>query len=644
MTTFKDILVAHDSDTISEQRLLEWLDNALNIQILSETEVVNDLIDAQDKGMLGERLFQKILTLISEKNASNLDNEDAVTEWAIAADRTIVPKFLPSHDSAEDNGNQVDRSIPSDLAEDEDTIIIDRRMPPADEDATRIAVTNSSIQPKALDDKTITRANEDLAETVIAPLKQTIEAITQVDDDATRGPNGRLAEGADQESQINVGDTLKQRFVLVENIGHGGMGTVFKARDIRKEEFFDKNPYVAIKVLNPELRNTGEALYALQREAKKSQTLSHPNIVTVYDFDRDEDVAYICMEYLEGKTLDQIILDEQFEHADHQTIMALVERVARGLAYAHQEGFVHADLKPNNIILTDDSTVKILDFGIAQAVRNTGAEIDTSNDETHFDPYTLGAITPAYASPEMLQDRAPIPADDIYALGCVAYALLTGDHPFTDKDGNKVTALEAKRKNLVAKPIPGLKARYWRAIKKSLSFDRNQRYSNAGEFIDAIKPPTKIRRWMLASIAVLIVSVIASSWYAANQSKASVGLNDLPPAMATLADTIKQGDTVFENGDIDQAHKLYSLAWEAFQELNNIDPRDQFKFKVIIDRRIDRIASIVMAEAENENNDVFRLIQLQLTLEFLLRGDVGTRNNDIELALEKLQTKISRLK
>jgi len=232
-----------------------------------------------------------------------------------------------------------------------------------------------------------------------------------------------------------IGDTLNGRFVLEECLGVGGMGTVFKALDLRKLEASDRRPYVAIKVLNLQFRGNPKSLIALQREARKAQTLAHRNIVTVYDFDRDGSVVYLTMEYLSGQPLSRILRNPNFKGMPFAEVVPIFRGMANALAYAHERGFVHCDFKPANVFLTDTAEVKVIDFGIARVFQRPEEETEA----TIFDPGSLGALTPAYASPEMLEHREPDPRDDVYALGCITYELLTGKHPF-----DRVPATQAR--------------------------------------------------------------------------------------------------------------------------------------------------------------------------------------------------------
>jgi predicted Ser/Thr protein kinase len=283
--------------------------------------------------------------------------------------------------------------------------------------------------------------------------------------------------GAPVERMKGVGDTLNGRFVLEECVGFGGMGTVYKALDLRKLEASDRHPYIAIKVLNVQFQGHPKSLIALQREARKAQTLAHPNIVAVYDFDRDGAMVYITMEYLSGKSLSQLLRAPDFRVLPFDDAMKIVNGMGKALAYAHERGFVHCDFKPANVILTETGGVKVIDFGIARVFQK--AEEDA--DVTVFDPGSLGALTPAYASPEMLENREPDPRDDIYALGCITYELLTGRHPF-----NRLSALQARDAGLRPQRPPGLGHRQWRALRNALALRREARTPTVNGFLNEI--------------------------------------------------------------------------------------------------------------------------------------------------------------
>jgi len=295
---------------------------------------------------------------------------------------------------------------------------------------------------------------------------------------------------------LGAGSVVKDRFVLEEELGRGGMGVVFKARDLRKEEAQDRNPWVALKLLNEEFRRHPESLKALQRESRKAQQLAHANVVAVYDFDRDGGNVFMVMELLEGRSLDRIIRDNEGSGVGIEKAMRLTRDMCRAMAYAHEQGVVHSDFKPANAFLTKDNVVKVFDFGIARAVKRTDA---MSGSVTLFDPATLGALTPTYASCEMLEGLEPDPRDDVYAMACVAYELITGKHPF-----NRVSAVDARNKGLVPKRPRGLKRQQWRAIQHGLEFSRENRTASAQQFLNELIP-RKARATVGVSVAAVVV-------------------------------------------------------------------------------------------------------------------------------------------
>lgn len=288
-----------------------------------------------------------------------------------------------------------------------------------------------------------------------------------------------LPQQLETEAIKGTGDVLNGRFVLEECVGAGGMSTVYKALDRRKLEANDRNPYVAVKVLNVEFRAHPDSLIALQREAKKSQSLAHTNIVRVYDFDRDGSTVYMTMEYLPGRSLAKVLRAPDFKGLDEDRAMHILEEVAHALIFAHENGIVHSDFKPANIILTESGKVKVIDFGIARAFQRPD---DSDVEATRFDAGTLGALTPTYASPEMLEHREPDPRDDVYALACIVYEMLTGRHPY-----GRMQATEARDGGLELQRRE-LSRRQWKALKAALDFDRNKRTPTVRQFLTDIKP------------------------------------------------------------------------------------------------------------------------------------------------------------
>ena len=264
---------------------------------------------------------------------------------------------------------------------------------------------------------------------------------------------------------------LKNRFVLESTLGAGGMGTVYKAQDLRKVEARDTNPFVATKVLNSDFKKHPDAFIALQREASRSSKLAHPNIVTVHDFDRDGDTIYMTMELLKGEDLDTLLSRTLKGGLPKDKAFKIFSDYCRALEFAHKKGIIHCDLKPANIFVTKDGA-KVLDFGIARLALQT---------QDHFDAGKMGALTPGYASLDMFNNEKPDQSDDVFAAAIILYEMLTGKHPYKEK-----SAPAARSLGIEPAPIESLSKRQWKALAKALSLEKRDRTKTIREFSDAI--------------------------------------------------------------------------------------------------------------------------------------------------------------
>jgi serine/threonine protein kinase len=322
-------------------------------------------------------------------------------------------------------------------------------------------------------------------------------------DEATR--LGSAAEAGAADRALTVGSVISGRFTLVERLGSGGMGSVYKARDRLREEAQDRNPFVALKVLGEEFKAHPDSMIALQREARRAQTLAHPNVITVHDFGRDGPHVYISMEHLEGRSLDLLVQTDYRGGLSLSEAWPIIEGMGRALEYGHKKGIVHSDVKPGNVFVCTDGSVKVLDFGISRPMQLADAPL---SEKTAFDPGTrLGGLTPSYAALEMWARATPDPRDDIYALACVSYLLLTGRHPF---DGKPAT--EAVHQNLEPPRIESLSRGQWGAIAGGLAFKRENRLPSVSRFLEQLSASSVVRsrRRYAAAAVVLVASVTAA--------------------------------------------------------------------------------------------------------------------------------------
>jgi len=400
------------------------------------------------------------------------------------------------------------------------------------------------------------------------------------DDDATILAGGTEALSAPSSKptftpRVGIGSTINDRFTLEKLLGRGGMGEVYLATDKRKLEAQDKNPYVAMKVLGENFKQHPQAFIALQREARKTQELAHPNIVTVYDFDRQGESVYLTMEALSGKPMDEEIRSEA---RSIDEAVSMITQCSKGLAYAHEKDLVHSDLKPGNVFITDDNLVKLLDFGIARAFKS-GKDLDgqeSSNNDTIFDAGDLGALTPAYASLEMINGEEPHLADDVYALGLIAYELLTGKHPF-----NKTMATKALEEGLKPERIKGLNKQQWQAIEGALAFKREDRIQSAGDFLSAFTAKSKTPLYIAASVILAAFIAVGSlNFFITPELGPDIPFAELPVAQQQAINTkLNEYETALKFNDLNGAVQYLNQAYDLHplnkQVMENADELSQ---------------------------------------------------------------------
>ncbi len=277
------------------------------------------------------------------------------------------------------------------------------------------------------------------------------------------------------DDRVQVGSVLRDRYLLKEQVAGGSMGVVFKALDRRLAEANSESPYVAIKVLSPKLSESGLALRALQQEAAKGRCLVHSNIVRFIDLDRDDDLYFIVMEWLEGRTLADILDSPDSRSIDTDRAFKIVREVGNALDYAHRCGIVHADVKPGNIMIMPNGDAKLFDFGVARVRQK---QLDKDPD---FDPGVLGLLTPAYSSMQVLTGEKPVPSDDVFSLGCLLYRLIAGYRVFGPRN-----AAEAAEEGMKPQRLDQLSDANWRVLKKALAYSRVTRFESMTDFIDAL--------------------------------------------------------------------------------------------------------------------------------------------------------------
>lgn len=275
-----------------------------------------------------------------------------------------------------------------------------------------------------------------------------------------------------------IGKVLADRYEIIEEIGSGGMAVVYKA----KCQLL--NRYVAVKVLRPDLQNDEEFVRRFNVEAQAAASLTHPNIVSIYDVGNQDGLHYIVMEYIEGKTLKEYIEEKHilpWREAVDYTI-----QIAKGLEQAHKNSIIHRDVKPHNIIMTADGVMKVTDFGIARAnVQSTVTCEDNAIGSVH------------YISPEQARGGYTDERSDIYSLGVVLYEMITGTVPFDSERPVTVAIMHLQEKPVMPREHNiSIPRALEKAVLKAMSKEISSRHKSASEFIaeltEVLNDPTRV--------------------------------------------------------------------------------------------------------------------------------------------------------
>lgn len=308
------------------------------------------------------------------------------------------------------------------------------------------------------------------------------------------GPSAApVSHDGDGDDELPAGTVCAERYVVEEPIAIGGMSTVYSATDRRDGR------RVALKVLRRSLTDDLEMVEAFAREADNAWSLRHPGFVKVLAQGWVGTQPFLALEYLEGQSLGAAMRGKFATGAAWPAARRILTRIGAAIAHAHAHGLVHADLKPGNIFLLHNDEPRVLDLGAAQVLHGD-ARLDLDRDRD----LSGAALTPTYASPEMLLGASAEPRDDIFSLAVIGYELVTGRHPF-----DRHTADRARHLDIQPKRPPGIPAGAWRTLRKGLALRRDRRPASMAAFAAGLKPA--LPAWTIVGGGLVLASLAAAT-------------------------------------------------------------------------------------------------------------------------------------
>lgn len=277
--------------------------------------------------------------------------------------------------------------------------------------------------------------------------------------------------------QLAEGTILLGRYMLMRQIGQGGTSSVYRVRDMLAVLGGDESEsHIAAKIVKvPPASASNHEQQMMLREALTTRHLAHPNILKVYDYHQDGDLYFVTMELIEGESLADLVARKPNKKLAYKQVKAIISAVAAGLTEAHQNGVIHSDVKPSNILISESGEIKVIDFATARSYIDARVKGQKIDDGANYYGFTL-----AYASPQTIADEPASPSDDVFSLACIVYELLSGKHPYARKPTSTIA------KKYVPPRPKEIGLFQWLVLRKGLSLVASKRYSSVNEFVSRL--------------------------------------------------------------------------------------------------------------------------------------------------------------